>query len=193
MLAETCITSPGGLLELFAYVRQHPDRMKRRVSLRDGRALGLVTAWLLALTLGLIAAPKGSPDQAVSPYERELQYCVDRTNAYRASVKLPALVRSADLERYADAAAQHDGKAHQPHQYFKKTHGGGIAFAENAIPWWSLSDLGSVQTIVDKGLAMMWAEGKGGAHYRNLTGRYTAVGCGVFVNGDEVTVVQAMR
>jgi uncharacterized protein YkwD len=167
--------------------------MKRRVCLSDVRALGLVIVWLLVLSLGLTAAPKGSPGEAVSPYERELQYCVDRTNGYRASVKLKALVRSAALERYADAAARNDGKAHKPHQYFKKTHGGGIAFAENAIPWWSLSAIGSVQTIVDKGLAMMWAEGKGGAHYRNLTGRYGSVGCGVFVNGDEVTVVQAMR
>ena len=153
----------------------------------------LMTAWLLVLTAGLTASASGAPDHVVSPYERELQYCVDRTNTYRASVKLRALVRSAALERYADAAAHNDGKAHKPHQYFKKTHGGGIALAENAIPWWSLSAQGSVQTIVEQGLAMMWAEGKGGGHYRNLTGRYTTVGCGVFVNGDEVTVVQAMR
>jgi len=142
--------------------------------------------------LGLPAAASAGPP-ADSPYERELQFCVDRTNEYRASVHLPALSRSADLERYADAAARHDGKAHKPHQYFKKTRGGGIALAENAIPWWSLSDVGSVQDVVDRGLAMMWAEGKGGGHYRNLTGHYRMVGCGVFVNGDEVTVVQAMR
>lgn len=143
---------------------------------------------------GQPAASSPSSTAAVSPsFEPELQFCVDRTNQYRTSVGLPALSRSADLERYADAAAQHDGKAHKPHQYFKKTHGGGIALAENAIPWWSLSDVGSVHAVVDRGLAMMWAEGKGGAHYRNLTGRYASVGCGVFVDGDEVTVVQAMR
>ena len=40
---------------------------------------------------------------------------------------------------------------------------------------------------------MMWAEGRGGGHYDNLAGRYTQVGCGVFVDGDLVTVVQAFR
>ena len=157
------------------------------------RLIAIVAACLVIRSLAVPAITNASPDPAASPYERELQFCVDRTNQYRASVGLRAMSRSADLERYADAAARHDGKAHKPHSYFKKTHGGGIALAENAIPWWPLSDLGSVQAVVDRGLAMMWAEGKGGGHYRNLTGRYAAVGCGVFVNGDEVTVVQAMR
>ena len=40
---------------------------------------------------------------------------------------------------------------------------------------------------------MMWAEGRGGGHYDNLAGRYTQVGCGVFVQTDLVTVVQAFR
>ena len=40
---------------------------------------------------------------------------------------------------------------------------------------------------------MMWAEGRGGGHYDNLAGGYTQVGCGVFVQADRVTVVQAFR
>ena len=39
----------------------------------------------------------------------------------------------------------------------------------------------------------MWKQGEGGTHYRNLVGNYTELGCGIFVNGDEVTVVQAFR
>ena len=150
-------------------------------------------AGLVLYAVGVSQATTAPADRAVAPYEQERQFCVDRTNQYRATVALPPLQRSPDLERYADAAAEHDGKAHKAHRYFRKTRGGGIARAENAIPWWRLSDVGSVQSVIDQGLAMMWAEGKGGGHYRNLTGPYTAVGCGVFVNDDEVTVVQAMR
>ena len=32
-----------------------------------------------------------------------------------------------------------------------------------------------------------------GGHYDNIAGPYTQVGSGVFVNGNEVTVVQAFR
>jgi hypothetical protein len=39
----------------------------------------------------------------------------------------------------------------------------------------------------------MWAEGRGGGHHENMRGPYSEIGCGVFVNGNEVTVVQAFR
>jgi hypothetical protein len=44
--------------------------------------------------------------------------------------------------------------------------------------------------VIQQGLAMMWAEGPGGGHYENMRGSYTQLGCGVFVNGNEITVVQ---
>ncbi len=44
-----------------------------------------------------------------------------------------------------------------------------------------------------QGLAGMWAEGPGGGHYENMRGPYTEVGCGVFVNGVDITVVQDFR
>ena len=62
--------------------------------------------------------------------------------------------------------------------------------AENVIPWWRVSDYGSVQTIVRKGLETMWAEGPGGYHYVNMTARYTEMGCGIAVLNGEVTVSQ---
>lgn len=133
-----------------------------------------------------------SPSPAPT-YSNELRYCVDRTNEYRASIGRPPMSRSSALEAYAAAAAQNDGRVRVPHQYFDQTRGGGVAFAENLIPWWSLSRFGTVRNVVEAGLAAFWSEGPGGGHYRHMAGSYTQVGCGLFVNGDEVTLVQAFR
>jgi cysteine-rich secretory family protein len=128
-----------------------------------------------------------------APYASEMAACLAQANQYRASVGLAPLARSTDLEAYATNAAQNDGAAHAPHQYFTNTNGGGIALAENEIPWWSLVQLGSVAAVVQRGLGGMWGEGPGGGHYRNIVGPYTTSGCGVAVSGDEVTVVQAFH
>ena len=91
-------------------------------------------------------------------------------------------------------AARSDGLAHVAHQYARQTNlGNGTSRAENAILWWSLRDYGSVQQVVKLGLADMWQQGDDGAHYRNMVGNYTETGCGIYLNGDEVTVVQAFR
>jgi hypothetical protein len=83
---------------------------------------------------------------------------------------------------------------HVAHKHFRDTNGGnGTATAENEIPWWSLSQWGSVRSIVRQGLAMEWAEGPGGGHYENMTGHYTHVACGFSVRNDEVTVTQDFR
>jgi len=83
--------------------------------------------------------------------------------------------------------------AHAGHSHFNSTNGGGIALAENIIPWWPLADYGTVQEVMQQGLAQMWAEGPGGVHYQIIAGRYTQVGCGVFINNGEITVVQDFR
>lgn len=127
------------------------------------------------------------------PYESELQFCVDQTNQYRATVGLAALKRSGALEAYASTSARVDAKSRVPHQYFEKTDGGGIAMAENLIPWWPLERYGTVHEIIRRGLAGMWAEGPKGGHYRNIVGRYTKVGCGIYSDGPRVTVVQEFR
>jgi uncharacterized protein YkwD len=130
----------------------------------------------------------GSPTGgASSTFDAELAFCVSETNRYRAMVGQRALSRSATLEAYAADGAREDGLAHAPHQHFRRTSGGGIALAENEIPWWSGT---SVRTVIQQGLAMMWGEGPGGDHYENMRGPYTQLGCGVFVNGTEITVVQ---
>ena len=122
--------------------------------------------------------------------DTELAYCVTETNGYRASVGVPPLTRSSALEAYAAVGAREDGLAHVAHQHFRSTNGGGVATAENLIGWWTGR---SVHQVIHDGLAMMWNEGPGGGHYENMRGRYTQLGCGVFVNGAEITVVQDFR
>jgi len=156
---------------------------------------------LLTLAVRVLAAAEPSPPPASrAPREprgfaalNDLDFCVAETNAYRASVGRPALLRSPALESYAAAAAPHDGSSRTVHQYFHRTRGGGVAFAENQIPWWPLTQYGSVREVIRQGMAMMWAEGRGGGHYENIVGRYSEVGCGVFLDGPHVTVVQAFR
>ena len=140
----------------------------------------------LALAIALAVLRSG-------PYEGELQFCVAQTNQYRATVSLPALKQSLALEAYAWKSARVDAKSRVPHQYFEKTVGGGIAMAETLVPWWPLSRYGSVREIVRRGLAAMWAEGRGGGHYDIIVGKYAEVGCGIYSDGTRVTVVQAFR
>ena len=165
----------------------------------DDRRTSRLAMVLAALTIAVsVHQPSGVEARAADRsetaiYATELEYCVAETNQYRATIGRPALIRSAVLEAYAAAAAPHDTNARKAHHYFRKTSGGGVAFAENQIPGWPLPRFGSVREIIRSGLAMMWAEGRGGGHYDNLAGRYTQVGCGVFVHSDHVTVVQAFR
>ena len=149
--------------------------------------------WSGALAMTALLAVDALGAGVTSPYSSDLEYCAAQTNAYRASIGRPALIRSVELEAYAAAAAPYDTRARAAHRYFRRTGGGGVAFAENQIPGWPLPRYGSVREIIRNGLAMMWAEGRGGGHYDNLAGRYSQVGCGLYVDGDRVTVVQAFR
>jgi uncharacterized protein YkwD len=139
-----------------------------------------------SFTIAPTPAPPAPPGS--SSLDADLTFCVAETNRYRATLGLPPVTRSSTLEAYAAEGARMDGLAHSPHLHFRSS--GGIAFAENEIPWWQAS---SVRTVMQQGLAMMWAEGPGGGHYENMRGRYTQLGCGVFVNGLEITVVQDFR
>ena len=167
----------------------------------DPGARGTVTilavASLLTVSCGGGVAgysPVRSPSPTLGPStSNALQVCVDQTNQYRASVGRPALALDAALARYADLAARNDGTFHVGHQYFRRTRGGGIAHAENEIPWWPLNDFRTIDDLVLAGLSEMWREGRRGGHYRNMIGPYARLGCGIFVNGNEVTVVQAFR
>jgi len=139
---------------------------------------------------GGLTTPSDLPASATAA---DLQYCVSETNRYRAPVGAPALARSSTIEGYAAEGARLDGLAHVAHSHFKSTNGGGVAFAENEIPWWPLGQFGAVQAVMVQGIAQMWAEGPGGGHYDNIKGPYTQLGCGVFIQNGEITVVQDFR
>jgi uncharacterized protein YkwD len=142
----------------------------------------------------LPALPPPSPDaELVVPSAVDaLTLCVDEINGYRAMKGLPLLARSAELDAYAATAARSDGGTRERHQYFYRTRGGGFVRAENQIPWWPLAT-GDARDVIREGTGAMWAEGPGGGHYENIVGAYTEVGCGMFVDSDRVTVVQAFR
>jgi uncharacterized protein YkwD len=130
------------------------------------------------------------PSSAASTLPDDLAFCVTETNRYRARLGLPPLARSTELEALAAAGARQDGLAHQAHQHYKSAKLATKGIAENELPWWPGT---SVRSVIERGLASMWAEGPGGGHYENMRGPYSTVGCGVFVNGKEITVVQNFR
>lgn len=116
--------------------------------------------------------------------------CVDQTNAYRTMNGKAAVVFSADLEAYADEGAMVDFGT-SPHHHFSSTNGGGIAFAENECPqqgnWTVGTDM--VETVKDC-MAAFYSEGPGGGHYENMMGAYGTIGCGIYQEGNKVTILQ---
>jgi uncharacterized protein YkwD len=127
---------------------------------------------------------------SVSSVADELSLCAEETNRYRASVGLRPLMRSAALEDFAAQAAAVDAAAHHAHHHFAATNGAGVSRAETEILWWRGF---SVQAVVQRGLAQMWQVGPGGEHYDIMAGGYSEIGCGIAVNGAEVTVTQDFR
>jgi hypothetical protein len=118
------------------------------------------------------------------------QECVDYTNMYRVGAGRPEVTRSDVLEAYADEGAEHDFGT-QAHDHFGTTNGGGIAFAENECPHWDLSfGGGDLVMLVDACIDAYVAEGPGGGHYENLMGNYGTLGCGIYQEGTDVTILQ---
>jgi len=62
--------------------------------------------------------------------------------------------------------------------------------AENEILWWRGF---GVRSVIQQGLEQMWLNGPAGEHYDIMTGNFSQIGCGIFVNGGEVTVAQDFR
>jgi uncharacterized protein YkwD len=120
----------------------------------------------------------------------DLSLCVAETNRYRATVGLPALVQATALEEFATAAAEHDHNVRAAHQWFGLTKGGGVSRSEIETLWWTNQ---AARDVIKGGLSQMWRQGPGGTHYDILSGTFTETGCGVYVNGLEVTVAQEFR
>ncbi len=153
------------------------------------RTAVVMLAVLGSLSCGRRGLPPVSPDP-VTGTSADLIFCAEEVNRYRASVGLPTLTRSAALEAFATRAAEIDGRVHIAHHHFSETNGGGAATAETAILWWTGF---AVRSVIEQGIAQMWSAGPTGKHYVVLSGPFTQIGCGVFVNGTEVTVVQDFR
>lgn len=111
------------------------------------------------------------------------QHCVDKINAYRATVGLPALLRDASKEVCCDGEAKTDALANKAHSAF----GSCSEFAQNECPGYPAGD---ISASLDQCLAQMWAEGPGvdfntHGHYINMTNpNYTHVFCGFYTLGN---------
>jgi hypothetical protein len=120
-------------------------------------------------------------------------FCVGETNRYRATIGKPALVRSPEIEAYADEGAEVDLET-SPHNHFISTNGGnGLTLAENECPGqfgWTRSPDEDVTAVVGRCIKAFYDEGAGGGHYENLMGTYTKVGCGIYEAGGKITIVQ---
>ena len=142
---------------------------------------------LLSVSCSLQPAAPSAVDGA--SLDASQQLCADEINRLRARVGLTALARSSSLESFASSAAQHDAAAGIPHLLFRSTNGGGgVSRAETELLLWKNYQ---VREVIKQGLAQMWASA--GDHYDVLVGPFTEVGCGVFVNGSEVSVAQDFR
>lgn len=159
-----------------------------------GVAIALITLGSAGCTVGGTPVEPSSLSGDPARIAAAVTACIDQVNALRASVGDPPLSRSARIDAFSAEAAQVDGEAHQAHKHFLATNGGqGTAVAENMIPWWKVSDYGSVQNVVRKGIQTMWDAGPSGYHYVNMRGGYTEMGCGIAVINGEVTVSQDFR
>jgi hypothetical protein len=118
-------------------------------------------------------------------------FCVEETNRLRSGKGKAAVMHSAQLEDYANTGAMVDFNG-SPHQHFSSTQGGGIAFAENECPKWSLQGQGGGDMVMLVGacIAAFYSEGPGGGHYENMMGNYGTLGCGIYENGGRVTIIQ---
>jgi len=135
---------------------------------------------------GEIELPAPEPDL--------LTLCTEVTNQFRATVFAAPLAPSPEVAAYASEAARADALSNRAHSYTSgPNRPRGVGFAENAVVRWPLSRFGSVPTLVVSALTAFWNEGPGGPHYENMRGLYTSVGCGIYQDDDQVTLIQHFR
>ena len=149
----------------------------------------------LVLVSFVLAACGGGGESPAS--DSDLQFCVDETNRYRAMDGKGPIARSAKLEAFAATGARVDTEAEQAHKHFGDAFDG-TAFAENECPsflGWRLGDgPTAVHDAIGDCIKAFYDEGPGEGdahgHYNNLMSDNAAVGCGVYVVGDEITITQ---
>jgi len=104
--------------------------------------------------------------------------CVDRTNELRASIGLAPIPRLASAEPCVDGQAKSDSETGEAHGAFDACVDevkGWRGVAQNECPGYA-----SVESALGGCLDMMWAEGPGGGHYDNMTGKSTHTACGFY-------------
>ena len=152
---------------------------------------------MIGVILALVVAGCGGSKSPTTPSTGgdasvpDLIFCVDETNRYRTLAGVLLLTRSTQIEAFATAAAFLDSQTKTPHGYYL-LHDPGPG-AENEVIDWSIDFFGSVRTLMEQAIASYWKEGPNGPHYRNLTGPYASMGCGVKITGGLVTFVQDFR
>lgn len=155
--------------------------------------------WILVLALAACGGSDGGTTGDAPPGGQSAkQFCVSETNRYRAMNGKPPVAYSAQLETYANTGAMIDFNG-SPHQHFSSTNGGGIAFAENECPqqgnWTYTPGQDDLNMVVGNCIAAFYAEGPGTdyathGHYINMMGNYAKLGCGIYVSGTDLTIVQ---
>lgn len=139
--------------------------------------------WLFGLSSAMVALACSSDTTTTAPGPNggdgtAEQACVDKINAYRATLSLPALVRWTDSEACADGQSQSDSASGKAHGAFGQC----SEMAQNECPGWP----GPPASMIGGCLDMMWAEGPGAdfskhGHYINMSStKYTKVACGFY-------------
>jgi len=141
--------------------------------------------------LGALLLLAAAACEKEDPYDSYQQQCVDKINGLRASIGLPAYQRWRGAEGCADGEARSDSRTGTAHGAFPSCG----EYAQNECPGW-----GSLDSIVNGCLDMMWAEGpgefnEGHGHYLNMSSTsYTMVACGFHVtSGGAVWAVQDFK
>jgi uncharacterized protein YkwD len=153
-------------------------------------APGAVPAPAAPAAAAPVAAPRGRAGS-----DAEIAYCISETNRYRALARKPPLARNTLLDDFARDGARVDHQARESHRHLNTTPFPGEfrALAANELPWWHYEGPDSVRLTLRTGIASFWAEGPGGGHYENIVGNYSELGCGIWIEGDGITVVQVFR
>jgi hypothetical protein len=147
-----------------------------------------------ALTSTDRAVTAGGEGRRIVATPADLAHCVAVSNRYRASVQAAPLGQSAEAERYAFASAREDHARRRAHHRSSGRNRAPGAFAENEALRWTFQQAGgSARTFIDRALAMMWAEGRGGGHYENIRGPWRVLGCALYADTATITLAQHFR
>jgi hypothetical protein len=127
---------------------------------------------------------------STDPFAAARTDCVDRINAFRATLALPALARWNDAESCSDEQSSADANGDGAHANF----GMCGEFAQNTCPNWPSTD-----AVVTGCLQAMWDEGPGEpfsehGHFLNMSStQYSKVACSFYEGPNGVWANQNFR